>query len=84
MLTSAEPEAAIAEQVAGLMYAARRTDVRELHILQEQFAARYGGEYAAQVDAGEHVAERITRRLTYTVPPPELVDACVPAYLVSH
>ena len=81
---STEHEPAVAEQVAGLMYAAPHTDVRELHILREQFEARYGEEYTHAVDAGEHVAERVARRLTYTVPPPELVDACVRANQVSH
>lgn len=70
-----EPEAAIAEQVNGLMYAAPHTEVRELHVLRELLAARYGKDYAAAVAAGENVPERITSRLKYTVPPPELVDA---------
>ncbi|WFD35329.1 Vacuolar protein sorting-associated protein ist1 [Malassezia cuniculi] len=72
---SVVPDPAIAEQVAGLMYAAPYTDIRELHSLLELFGARYGKEYAAAVVGGEDVSERITKRLTYTVPPPELVEA---------
>lgn len=72
-----EPDPAIAEALAALIHAAQRTEVRELHILQEMLLHRYGREYAvaALENQDDCVPERVTRKLAYRMPPAELVRA---------
>ncbi|WFD49167.1 Vacuolar protein sorting-associated protein ist1 [Malassezia furfur] len=72
-----EPPEAIREPLLAILHAAHRTELAELHTLQEMLAARYGPELAK--DALENVdgcvSPRVTRKLAFHMPPPELVDA---------
>ncbi|WFC96662.1 Vacuolar protein sorting-associated protein ist1 [Malassezia brasiliensis] len=72
-----EPPEAIREPLLGILHAAHRTELAELHTLQEMLAARYGPELAK--DALENtdacVSPRVTRKLAFHMPAPELVDA---------
>lgn len=74
---STEPPEAIREPLLAILHAAHRTELAELHTLQEMLAARYGPELAK--DALENVdgcvSPRVTRKLAFHMPPPELVDA---------
>lgn len=68
-----------------VLHAAHRTEVQELHVLQDMLCARYGAEVAqAALDNQDGcVPERITVKVAYHVPPPELVNAYVPCLLTQ-
>ncbi|SHO77952.1 Similar to S.cerevisiae protein IST1 (Protein with positive role in the multivesicular body sorting pathway) [Malassezia sympodialis ATCC 42132] len=72
-----EPDPAIREPLMAVLHAAHRTEVQELHVLQDMLCARYGAEVAqAALDNQDGcVPERITVKVAYHVPPPELVNA---------
>lgn len=74
---STEPPEAIREPLLAILHAAHRTELVELHTLQEMLAARYGPELAKDAldNVDECVSPRITRKLAFHMPPPELVDA---------
>lgn len=76
---SPEPDPAIAEALNALVHATPRTEVRELHVLQEMLLARYGKDVAlaAIENADGCVPERVARKVAYTMPPSDLVDAYV-------
>ncbi|KAI3629104.1 hypothetical protein CBS9595_000176 [Malassezia furfur] len=77
LLELTEPPEAIREPLLAILHAAHRTELVELHTLQEMLAARYGPELAKDAldNVDECVSPRITRKLAFHMPPPELVDA---------
>ncbi|CCU97700.1 unnamed protein product [Malassezia sympodialis ATCC 42132] len=84
-LTLDDPDPAIREPLMAVLHAAHRTEVQELHVLQDMLCARYGAEVAqAALDNQDGcVPERITVKVAYHVPPPELVNAYVPCLLTQ-
>ena len=72
-----EPDDAIREPMIAIIHAAHRTEVKELHVLQNMLSARYSTEFseAALQNTENCVSERITRKLAFHLPPPEMVDA---------
>lgn len=72
-----EPDDAIREPMIAIIHAAHRTEVKELHVLQDMLVARYSAEFseAALQNTENCVSERITRKLAFRMPPPEMVDA---------
>ena len=72
-----EPDDAIREPMIAIIHAAHRTEVKELHVLQNMLSARYSTEFseAALQNTENCVSERITRKLAFHLPPPEMVNA---------
>ena len=60
-----------------VIHAAHRTELQELHVLKDMLSARYGSEFAdaALENPDGRVPKRITRKLAFSMPSPELVDA---------
>lgn len=75
-LVSTEPDDAIREPMLAVIHAAHRTELQELHVLKDMLSARYGSEFAdaALENPDGRVPERITRKLAFSMPSPELVD----------
>ena len=76
-LVSTEPDDAIREPILAVIHAAHRTELQELHVLKDMLSARYGSEFAdaALENPDGRVPERITRKLAFSMPSPDLVDA---------
>jgi len=76
-----EPDPAVSEAVCAVIYAAPRTELKELHILRDLLMHKYGREYAQGVmeNRDNCVSDRVMRKLVLTTPSSELVDA----YLVE-
>ncbi|GAA95796.1 hypothetical protein E5Q_02453 [Mixia osmundae IAM 14324] len=74
--TQREVDAGIAEAVNGIIYAAPRTELRELHVLRELLMAKYGREHSMAVMDNRDgiVTERVTAKLKVETPSRELVD----------
>ncbi|KAM0788328.1 hypothetical protein ACM66B_001470 [Microbotryomycetes sp. NB124-2] len=66
----------VEEAVTGIIHAAPRTELKELHVLREMLMAKGGRDFAiAAIDNEKNcVAERITSKLVIARPPDELVD----------
>jgi vacuolar protein sorting-associated protein IST1 len=63
------------EAVSSIIYAAPRTDIKELTLARALLLDKMGKDYAASAAAGARVPERIAKRLRVESPPAELVDA---------
>ncbi|CAL1694315.1 unnamed protein product [Somion occarium] len=72
-----EPDPGVAEGVYAIIYAAPRTELKELHVLRDLLMHKFGREFSAAVMENRDgcVSERITRKLTVLMPSSELVDA---------
>ncbi|KAF2195763.1 DUF292-domain-containing protein [Zopfia rhizophila CBS 207.26] len=66
---------ALEEAVRSLIYAASRTDVKELHTTRALLIEKFGKDVAMASMEGEGVAERVLNKLKVETPKPELVDA---------
>lgn len=64
------------EAVKSIIYAAPRTEVKELHQVRDLLAARFGKEFAlsAAGNVGGGVADRVIKKLGVEAPSPELVN----------
>ena len=74
------------EPLLAVVHAAHRTLFLELLHHQTMLSARFGSELArtALDNSGGCVSERITRKLAYTMPPADLVDACVVLHVLMQ
>lgn len=63
------------EAVRSLIYAAPRTDVKELHQARALLVERFGKDFALSAMEGNGVAERVLSKLKIEAPRQELVDA---------
>ncbi|KAI0375493.1 DUF292-domain-containing protein [Pilatotrama ljubarskyi] len=72
-----EPDPGVSEGVCAIIYAAPRTELKELHILRDILMHKFGREFSIAVMENKDgcVSERITRKLDISTPPPALVDA---------
>ncbi|KAG9229176.1 regulator of Vps4 activity in the MVB pathway-domain-containing protein [Amylocarpus encephaloides] len=63
------------EAVKSLIYAAPRTDIKELQQVRMLLMEKYGKEFALQAieNSDEKVSEKVLKKLTVTPPPQELV-----------
>ncbi|KAF2108647.1 regulator of Vps4 activity in the MVB pathway-domain-containing protein [Lophiotrema nucula] len=68
-------DSALEEAVRSLIYAAPRTDVKELHTTRALLVEKFGKDVALAAMEGEGVAERVLNKLKVDTPKPELVDA---------
>jgi vacuolar protein sorting-associated protein IST1 len=66
---------ALEEAVRSLIYAAPRTDIKELHQTRNLLVEKFGKDVALASMEGEGVAERVLNKLRVSTPKPELVDA---------
>ncbi|CAG8958776.1 hypothetical protein HYFRA_00011726 [Hymenoscyphus fraxineus] len=69
-------DAGLEEAVKSLIYAAPRTDVKELQQVRALLVDKYGKEFAlaAMENSDEKVAEKVLKKLAVTPPAPELVN----------
>ncbi|KAJ4485614.1 DUF292-domain-containing protein [Lentinula aciculospora] len=72
-----EPDPAILEGVCSIIYAAPRTELKELNVLREILMHKFGREFSLQVmeNRGSCVSDRVIRKLDTATPSTELVDA---------
>jgi vacuolar protein sorting-associated protein IST1 len=61
--------------VRSIIYAAPRTEIKELHAVRALLVDKFGKEVALASMEGEGVAERVERKLRVETPRTELVDA---------
>ncbi|KII94036.1 hypothetical protein PLICRDRAFT_413911 [Plicaturopsis crispa FD-325 SS-3] len=74
-----EPEPGISEGVCSVIFAALRTEIKELHVLRDLLMHKYGREFAVAVMENRDgcVSERVVKKLSMATPSAELVDAYV-------
>ncbi|KAF8441918.1 regulator of Vps4 activity in the MVB pathway-domain-containing protein [Terfezia claveryi] len=70
-------DAGLEEAVKSLIYASQRVEVKELGMVRDLLAARFGKEFALQAreNVGGGVSERVLRKLRVDTPSEELVGA---------
>ncbi|KAI1794029.1 regulator of Vps4 activity in the MVB pathway-domain-containing protein [Ganoderma leucocontextum] len=71
-----EPDAGVSEGVCAIIYAAPRTELKELHVLRDILMHKYGREFSVAVMENRDgcVSERVTRKLDVSTPSDALVD----------
>ncbi|KAI0718913.1 regulator of Vps4 activity in the MVB pathway-domain-containing protein [Cerioporus squamosus] len=72
-----EPDPGVSEGVCAIIYAAPRTELKELHLLRDILMHKFGREFSLAVMENRDgcVSERVTRKLDVSTPPDALVDA---------
>ncbi|KAI0778674.1 DUF292-domain-containing protein [Trametes elegans] len=72
-----EPDPGVSEGVCAIIYAAPRTELKELHILRDILMQKFGREFSIAVMENKDgcVSERVTRKLDISTPSSALVDA---------
>ncbi|KAI6112440.1 DUF292-domain-containing protein [Pisolithus croceorrhizus] len=72
-----EPDPGISEGVCAIIYAAPRTEVKELQILREFLMHKYGREFSIGVMENRQgcVSDRVMKKLVVETPLPTLVEA---------
>lgn len=66
---------ALEEAVRSIIYAAPRTEIKELHQVRAYLVEKFGKDVAVAAMEGEGVAERVAKKLEAKTPSEELVDA---------
>jgi vacuolar protein sorting-associated protein IST1 len=76
LMESATCDPGLEEAVKSLIYAAPRTDVKELQQVRALLCEKYGKDFALQAmeNSDEKVSEKVLKKLSVTPPPPELVN----------
>ncbi|KAH0837929.1 DUF292-domain-containing protein [Lanmaoa asiatica] len=71
-----EPDQGVKEGVCAIIYAAQRTEVKELHVLRELLMQKYGREFSTAVteNRGDCVSDRVAKKLLVEMPSAQLVD----------
>lgn len=71
-----EPDPAVSEGVCSIIYAAPRTELRELHILRDILMHKYGRDFSVAVMENRDgcVTDRVVRKLIVATPSAQLVD----------
>jgi vacuolar protein sorting-associated protein IST1 len=79
--STTEPDPGVKEAVCSIMYAAPRTEVRELQVLRDILMHKYSRDFAIATMSNEHgdVNERVVKKLEIFRPPPELIDGYLDA-----
>ncbi|EIW72311.1 hypothetical protein TREMEDRAFT_26847 [Tremella mesenterica DSM 1558] len=77
--TATEPEPSISDAVCSIVYAAPRTELKELHVLREFLMHKYGRNFALSLLPTEltqpGVPSRVLSKMSLFTPSPDLVDA---------
>ncbi|PQE14116.1 increased sodium tolerance 1 protein [Rutstroemia sp. NJR-2017a BVV2] len=76
LMESATCDPGLEEAVKSLIYAAPRTEVKELQQVRALLCEKYGKDFALQAmeNSDEKVSEKVLKKLSVTPPPPELVN----------
>ncbi|KAI9444950.1 DUF292-domain-containing protein [Lactarius indigo] len=76
-LNAREPDAAVSEGICSIIYAAPRTELKELHVVRDLLMHKYGREFSAAVMENRDgcVSERVMKKLTNNMPSADLVEA---------
>lgn len=70
-----EVDPGLEEAVRSIIYAAPRTEIKELHQARTLLVEKFGKDFALQTMEGTGVADRVLSKLKVETPPRELVDA---------
>ncbi|KAH9949352.1 regulator of Vps4 activity in the MVB pathway-domain-containing protein [Amylocystis lapponica] len=72
-----EPDPGVSEGVNSIIFAAPRTELKELHVLRDMLMHKYGRDFSVAVMENRDgcVSERVTRKLNVFTPSTALVDA---------
>ncbi|KAG9193570.1 DUF292-like protein [Alternaria panax] len=73
--TSTLLDPALEEAVRSIIYAAPRTEIKELHTVRALLVDKFGKDVAVASMEGEGVAERVAKKLKVETPKEELVEA---------
>jgi len=73
--TSTLLDPALEEAVRSIIYAAPRTEIKELHTVRALLVDKFGKDVAVASMEGEGVAERVMKKLKVETPKEELVEA---------
>lgn len=81
LMEAATCDAGLEEAVKSLIYAAPRTDIKELQQVRALLMEKYGKEFALQAmeNSDEKVSEKVLKKLRVEPPSPELVEG----YLIA-
>jgi vacuolar protein sorting-associated protein IST1 len=75
LMESTVCDSGLEEAVKSLIYAAPRTDVKELHNVRALLVDKYGKDFALQaMEPDDKVSEKVLKKLTVTPPAQELVN----------
>jgi len=76
VFSTREPDPAVGEGICSIIYAAPRTEVKELHVIRDLLMHKYGREFAAAVMENRDgcVSERVMKKLTINTPSADLVE----------
>jgi len=76
-MNTREPESAVGEGICSIIYAAPRTELKELHVLRDLLMHKYGREFSSAVMENRDgcVSERVMKKLTNDMPSASLVEA---------
>ncbi|PHH65326.1 hypothetical protein CDD81_2738 [Ophiocordyceps australis] len=69
-------DAGLEEAVKSIMYAAPRTEIKELVVVRQLLGEKYGKEFAREAmdNVGDKVSDKVMRKLSVEPPRPELVQ----------
>ncbi|PCH34101.1 DUF292-domain-containing protein [Wolfiporia cocos MD-104 SS10] len=72
-----EPDPGVSEAVCSIIYAALRTELKELHALRDMLMHKYGRDFSIAVmeNRDNCVSDRVAKKLNLATPPDALVDA---------
>ncbi|KAF9075048.1 regulator of Vps4 activity in the MVB pathway-domain-containing protein [Rhodocollybia butyracea] len=72
-----EPDPAVSEAVCAIIYAAPRTELKELNVLRDMLTHKYPRDFSVAVIENREacVSDRVVRKLVVATPSGELVDA---------
>ncbi|THV06546.1 DUF292-domain-containing protein, partial [Dendrothele bispora CBS 962.96] len=72
-----EPDPTVSEGVCSVIFAAPRTELKELHVLRDMLMHKYGRDFSATAmeNKGGCVNERVLRKLEVKTPSADLVNA---------
>jgi len=75
-LNTREPDPAVGEGICSIIYAAPRTELKELHVLRDLLMHKYGREFSAAVmeNRDNCVSERVMKKLVTDMPSADLVE----------
>ena len=73
-MVEGELDSGLEEAVRSIIYAAPRTDIKELHQARALLIEKFGKDFAMSAMEGQGVAERVLKKLKVETPKRELVD----------
>jgi len=76
-MNTREPDPAVSEGICSIIYAAPRTELKELHVVRDLLMHKYGRDFSAAVMENRDgcVSERVMKKITNNMPSANLVEA---------